>query len=96
MAAFQAWTLDKSQQPGRPPGSPRRPDAVPSGRCWKALADGPSEKHGGDVEKSLAAVPSDRSARASLAALGEPEIEATLARVMPGSRTARPPTRDDR
>ena len=38
------------------------------------------KKHG-DVEKSLAAVPANRSTRASLAALGEPEIEATLARV---------------
>ena len=38
------------------------------------------KKHG-DVEQSLAAVPSNRSTRASLAALGEPEIEATLARV---------------
>ena len=35
VAAFQAWTLDKSQEPGRPPGSPRRPDAAPSGRCWR-------------------------------------------------------------
>ena len=33
------------------------------------------------MEKSLAAVPANRSTRASLAALGEPEIEATLARV---------------
>ena len=39
------------------------------------------EEHGGDVEKSLAAVPTNRSARASLAELGDPEIEATLARV---------------
>ena len=39
------------------------------------------KKHGGDVEKSLAAVPANRSTRASLAELGEPEIEATLARV---------------
>ena len=39
------------------------------------------EAHDGDVEKSLAAVPANRSTRASLAELGEPEIEATLARV---------------
>src|SRR5262249_7222867 len=32
-------------------------------------------------EKSLAAVPANRSTRAALAELGEPEIEATLARV---------------
>ena len=33
------------------------------------------------MEKSLAAVPANRSTRAGLAALGEPEIEATLDRV---------------
>jgi hypothetical protein len=38
-------------------------------------------RHGGDVEKSLVAVPANRSTRASLAAMGEPEIEATLAQV---------------
>ncbi len=39
------------------------------------------KKHSGDVEKSLAAVPANRASRASLAALGEPEIEAALDRV---------------
>ena len=38
------------------------------------------KKHGGDVEKSLAALPTNRSAHARLAVLGEPEIDATLAR----------------
>ncbi len=42
------------------------------------------ETHGGDVEQSLAAVPSSRSTRASLASLGEPGIEATLARITRG------------
>ena len=79
VAAFQAWTLDKTRsladildargdlnaRPARPAGWPRRQHL---------------EKHG-DVEQSLAAVPSNRSTRASLAELGEPEIEATLARV---------------
>jgi serine/threonine protein kinase len=39
------------------------------------------EAHGGDVERSLGAVPASRQARAGLAALEEPGIEATLARV---------------
>ena len=39
------------------------------------------EANGGDLEKSLAALPANRSTRASLAELGEPEIDATLARV---------------
>jgi len=46
----------------------------------EGLADQHLQKHG-DVEKSLAAVPANRATRASLAELGEPEIEATLARV---------------
>ena len=33
------------------------------------------------MEKSLAAIPANRSTRAGLAELGEPEIEATLARI---------------
>src|SRR5262249_13759303 len=39
------------------------------------------EAHGGDVEKSLAAVPAHRSTRASLAELCAPEIDASLARI---------------
>src|SRR5262249_28558598 len=42
------------------------------------------EKHG-DVERSLAAVPAGRSTREQLAALGDPEVEATLAHVGSGS-----------
>ncbi len=54
-----------------------------------ATATPGASAHGGDVSKSLAAVPTNRSTRASLAALGEPEIEATLARV---ARSADGPT----
>ena len=39
------------------------------------------KKHGGSTEKSLAAIPAGRSTRDSLAALGDPEIDGTLARV---------------
>ena len=46
VAAFQAWTRDKSTQPGRPPGSPRRPDRRQAGAArgagrrftWKRTA----------------------------------------------------------
>ena len=65
------------QEPGRTPAGPRRLDAK---RALEALAAVHVEAHG-DVEKSLAAVPANRSTCASLAELGEPEIEATLARV---------------
>ena len=39
------------------------------------------KKHGGDVELSLAAIPTGRSARESLARIGDPVIEATMTRV---------------
>ena len=37
------------------------------------------KKHGGDAEKSLAAIPAGRSTRESLARLGDPDIDGTLA-----------------
>ena len=44
----------------------------------EALAKVHLEVHGGDVEKSLAAVPAGKSTRESLAKLGDLDIEATL------------------
>jgi serine/threonine-protein kinase len=80
VAAFQAWTLDKSRSLAD--HLEARGDLTAAKRAILiALAEFHLETHGGDVEKSLAAVPANRSTRASLAALGEPEIEATLARV---------------
>jgi serine/threonine-protein kinase len=80
MLAFQAWTLDKSKSLAD--HLEARGDLTAAKRALlDALAEVHLEAHDGDVEKSLAAVPADRSTRASLAALGEPEIEATLARV---------------
>ena len=79
VAAFQAWTLDKTRNLADILVARGDLNAVQRG-LLEGLADQHLQKHG-DVEKSLAAVPANRSARASLAALGEPEIEATLARV---------------
>src|SRR6516164_903670 len=80
LAAFQAWTLERSKSLAEHLValghlSPARRPVV------EAMAALHLEAHGGDVEKSLAAVPANRSTRAGLAELGEPEIEATLARV---------------
>jgi eukaryotic-like serine/threonine-protein kinase len=80
VAAFHAWTCDKSRSLAEHLIAlghldPARRAAV------EALAALHVEAQGGNVEKSLAAVPANHSTRASLAALGEPEIEATLARV---------------
>src|SRR5262249_39815927 len=52
-----------------------------------ALADAHVKLHGGDPEKSLAALGVDRSTRESLAAAGGPEGEATLHHVGSGSST---------
>src|SRR6516165_10119525 len=80
VAAFQAWTRDKSRSLAD--HLEARGDLTAAKRALlDALAEVHLETHDGDVEKSLAAVPANRSTRASLAALGEPEIEATLARV---------------
>ncbi len=79
VAAFQAWTLDKMRNLADILVARGDLNAVQRG-LLEGLADQHVEKHG-DVEKSPAAVPANRSARASLAALGEPEIGATLARV---------------
>jgi hypothetical protein len=71
--AFQAWTRDKT----RSLADQLDADARAGLEAIVALH---VKKHG-DVEHSLVAVPANHSTRASLAALGEPEIEATLARV---------------
>ena len=79
VAAFQAWTLDKLRNLADILVARGDLNAVERS-LLEGLADQHQQKHG-DVAKSLAAVPASRSARASLAQLGEPEIEATLARV---------------
>ncbi|MGO9467263.1 MAG: tetratricopeptide repeat protein [Isosphaeraceae bacterium] len=80
MLAFQAWTRDKTKSLAD--HLEARGDLTGAKKALLyALAEVHLEAHGGDVEKSLAAVPANRSTRASLAELGEPEIEATLARV---------------
>ena len=67
MLAFQAWTLDESQ--GLADHLEVRGDLTgPKRAALEALAAIHIETHGGVVEKSLAAVPANRSTRASLAA----------------------------
>jgi eukaryotic-like serine/threonine-protein kinase len=94
VAAFHAWTQDKAR--------PLADHLVASGHLDAAhrpllegLAAAHLARHGGDVEKSLAAVPANLSARNSLAALGEPEIETTLARVARSKNGPDTNTEDD-
>jgi eukaryotic-like serine/threonine-protein kinase len=83
VAAFQAWTLDKSR--GLADHLECRGDLTAARRALlEGLAEVHLEAHGGDVEKSVAAVAANRSIHASLAGLGEPDIEATLARIAGG------------
>jgi serine/threonine-protein kinase len=79
VAAFQAWTRDKARRLADQLVARGDLDADACAGL-DAIVALHVKKHG-NVEKSLAAVPANRSTRASLAALNEPEIEATLARV---------------
>ncbi len=90
LAAFGAWTLDK----GRPLAEHMvgRGDLQPEDRAvLEALAARHVGRHGG-VEQSLAAVTVDRSARESVATLGDPE----LATVVGQAGSADLPTQDGR
>jgi tetratricopeptide (TPR) repeat protein/tRNA A-37 threonylcarbamoyl transferase component Bud32 len=87
VAAFHAWTRDKAR--------PLADYLVTLGHLDAAhrpllegLAEAHLARHGGDADSSLAAVPTGRPARESLARLGDAEIEFTLARL--GSALQRP------
>src|SRR5262249_19142529 len=89
VAAFQAWTLEKS----RPLADPlvALGHLRPAQRSVvEAMAALHLEAYGGALEKSLAAAPAGKSTLESLAAVHDAEIERTLSRV--GS--ARPPADD--
>jgi serine/threonine protein kinase/tetratricopeptide (TPR) repeat protein len=91
VAAFQAWVRDKA----RPLADhlAARGDLDADGRAAvEALLALHVKKHG-DAEKSLAAIPAGPSTRASLAALGEPALDATLSRV--GSEATDPDSHTD-
>ncbi len=89
VAAFHAWTLDKSKSLAD--HLEARGDLTGARR---ALLEGLAEMHlgvhGGDAEKSLAAVSASRSIMESLARIADPEINATLGHV--GLPSARPTT----
>ena len=90
VAAFQAWTLEKSKSLAD--HLEARGDLDADDRAAvEALVARHLKRHGGDAEKSLAAVPAGKSTRESLARIGDPDIEATLGHVA----SAHAPTRDD-
>src|SRR5262249_44129463 len=83
VAAFQAWTRAKD----RPLADhlAAKGDLDDEQRALlNALLSQHLKKHGGEPQKSLAALGASPSTRHILAGIGDPEIEATLARVGPG------------
>ncbi len=83
VGAFQAWTLDRD----RPLADHLvgRGDLDDDDRgAVDALVVRHLKKHGGSAAKSLAALPAGRSTQRSLAALGDPELAASVAGVPVG------------
>src|SRR5690348_15408811 len=83
VAAFGAWTA--SDRPMADLLAEQGALTPPRRALLDALAAEHLAAHGGDPEKSLAALDLNRSTRASLAHAGGPEVEATLAHVGSGS-----------
>jgi serine/threonine-protein kinase len=80
VAGFQAWTLDKAR--ALADYLVDRGDLDADDRfAVDALVARHIKKHGGDVEKSLAAIPAGRSTRESLARIDDLDIGCTLARL---------------
>jgi hypothetical protein len=93
VAAFHAWTLDKGRSLADQlvdRGDIDDDDRAAIG----GLVARHIKKHGGDVERSLAAFPAGRSTRESLAKIGDPQLDATLVHV--GSGSTQPDADPDR
>jgi hypothetical protein len=84
VAAFQAWARDKSRCLAAylADRGDLNADQVQAVEAMVALH---LKKHGGDAERSLAALPAGRSTSQRLAGIGDPDIGVTLAHVGPGS-----------
>jgi serine/threonine-protein kinase len=87
MTAFRGWTRDKSRAMA---------DYLADGggldtedrAAVEVLVDRQLKKHGGSAEKSLAAIPADRSTRACLAQIGDADVQASLVHLNPASTRA--------
>jgi serine/threonine-protein kinase len=87
VAAFQAWSRDKSRPLADHLVS--RGDLDADDRvAVDALVARHLKRHGGDAEKSLAAIPAGRSTRETLGAVDDRELHATIAHV--GSAATEP------
>jgi serine/threonine-protein kinase len=93
VAAFQAWTRDKSRSLTDHLNAQGDLD-VDQIAAIEALVGLHLKKHGGDLEKSLAALPAGRSTREQLQALGDQELTASVAPVGSSSPPSEPGTSD--
>jgi eukaryotic-like serine/threonine-protein kinase len=83
VAAFQAWARDKARPLADHLAKRGGPDA--DGRAAvEAMVALHVKKHGGNTEKSLAAIPAGRSTRERLVALGDHELTGNVARLTSG------------
>jgi serine/threonine-protein kinase len=82
--AFRTWTRDKSRPIAEILAAQGAIDAEDRD-LLEALAVKQIKRHGGDAEKSLAALPAGPSTRESLARIGDPQIEHSLARLGGGT-----------
>src|SRR3954447_10638638 len=78
VAAFQAWTRDKTRPLAEHLVARGALDDEQPG-AGGAVAAVRERRNGGDAGKSLAGVPAGRSPVESLAGLHDPEVDATLA-----------------
>ncbi len=84
VAAFQAWARDKTRPLADILADRCALDAE-SRAAIDAMVALHIKKHGADSEKSLAAIPTNRSMREQLAALGDPELTGSITRLVSGS-----------
>jgi eukaryotic-like serine/threonine-protein kinase len=88
VAAFQAWTLDKSRNLADQLEA--RGDLDPDGRAAvEALVVLHVKRHGGNTQQSLGAISAGCSTRESLARLCDPEIGATLGHIASANGSTR-------
>ncbi len=83
VAAFRAWTRDRSTPLSEHLAA--RGDLDTEQRAGVEAMVGLHLRKHGDAQRSLAAIPAGPSTRESLAALGDPAIEQTLAQLASGS-----------
>jgi hypothetical protein len=80
VAAFQAWTCDKSRSIAE---HLLALGVIDTEQCSviEAMVALHLKKHGGDHEKSIASIPVGRSMREELAAIGDAQLDATIQRL---------------